>query len=138
VHHVTVAPCHLPSALLASRAPVRVWGPLAPPTPDRPVRPRRRSEEVWPAIGLRAARTAVRATWGTRLARHATLIVVEQPELERRWRRGAAAVRSDPPVRVAAGVEPAAGLRDWYAPPGRERSDVVGTAPGRSSACGER
>lgn len=86
-HHVTWASDSLPSALLASRAPVRVWGPVGGATRTplglyRYLTLRGKAGEVIRDI----MNGSLRATFGTRLARHATLIVALNQDVEKRWR----------------------------------------------------
>ena len=89
VHHLTWASDSLPSALLASRAPVRVWGPVGGVTRTAPglyryLTLRGKVNEIARVVlnGL------TRSTSGALLARHATLIVALNQDVEKRWRRG--------------------------------------------------
>ncbi len=89
VHHVTWASDSLPSALLASRAPVRVWGPVGGATRTawglyRYLTPWGKTREVIRDI----TNGTLRATTGTWLARHATLVVALNNDVEARWRSG--------------------------------------------------
>ena len=76
VHHITWASDSLPSALLASQAPVRIWGPVGGST--------RTARGLYQYLGRRgqldqAFRDVVngvlRRLFGLRVARHATLVV---------------------------------------------------------------
>ncbi len=76
VHHLTWASDSLPSALLASRAPIRIWGPVGGST--------RTPLELYRYLSVRGKLSEVardvlngvlRRTFGTRLTRHATLVV---------------------------------------------------------------
>jgi len=89
VHHLTWASDSLPSALLASRAPVRVWGPVGGVT--------RTARGLYRYLTLRGKASefirvvlsdVLRATSGTWLARHATLVVALNQDVEVRWRSG--------------------------------------------------
>jgi glycosyltransferase involved in cell wall biosynthesis len=88
-HHVSFSSSSLPTALLASRAPVRVWGPVggATRTPFRLYRyltVRGMLGEVLRDV----VNGTLRATSGTLVARHATLIIALNQDDERRFRRG--------------------------------------------------
>ncbi len=89
VHHVTWATDSLPSALLASRAPVRVWGPIGGSTRTRP--------GLYRYLTIRGKvgelfrdfmNGTLRAISGARLARHATLLVALNPDVQARWKAG--------------------------------------------------
>ncbi len=89
VHHLTWASDSLPSALLASHAPVRVWGPVGGVTRTarglyRYLTPRGKLNEIVRGI----MNGIIRATWGTWLARHATLVVALNQDVEARYRSG--------------------------------------------------
>jgi glycosyltransferase involved in cell wall biosynthesis len=86
VHHLTFASDSLPSALLASQAPVRVWGPVGGATRTslglyRYLTPR----GVISEIGRDLMNGTLRATAGSRLARHATLAVALNHDVASRW-----------------------------------------------------
>jgi glycosyltransferase involved in cell wall biosynthesis len=89
VHHVTWASDSLPSALLASRAPVRVWGPVGGTT--RTAWGLYRYLTLWGKsreIVRDITNGTLRATTGTWLARHATLVVAMNKDVEAKWRSG--------------------------------------------------
>lgn len=87
-HHVTFASDSLPSALLASRAPIRVWGPVGGSGRStlglyRYLTPRGVLSEV-----LRGgAQKLLHATTGRSVAQHATLIAALNNDVRDHWRR---------------------------------------------------
>ena len=88
VHHVTFASDSLPSALLASRAPIRIWGPVGGSGRStvglyRYLTPRGILSEI-----LRGgAQKILHATSGRSVARHATLIAALNNDVRDYWRR---------------------------------------------------
>jgi glycosyltransferase involved in cell wall biosynthesis len=87
-HHVTFASDSFPTALLASRAPVRIWGPVGGTT--------RTAFGLYRYLGVRGiiaelvrdvATGLLRMTSGTLTARHATLVVALNQDGERHWKR---------------------------------------------------
>jgi glycosyltransferase involved in cell wall biosynthesis len=89
VHHVTWASDSLPSALIASRAPVRIWGPVGGSTRTplglyRYLTVRGRLGEVIRDV----MNGSFRRTTGWWSARRATLVVALNEDVARRWRRG--------------------------------------------------
>ena len=89
VHHVSFGSDSLPSALLASRAPVRVWGPVGGATHTtiglyRYLTPR--------GVAIEIARSVVngmlRASSGKWLTRHATLILAMNDDVHDYFRTG--------------------------------------------------
>ncbi len=89
VHHLTWASDSLPSALLASRAPIRVWGPVGGST--------RTPFSLYRYLSLRGKVSEVsrdvvngtmRLVWGTLLDRHATLVVALNHDVVARWKGG--------------------------------------------------
>lgn len=89
VHHVTWASDSLPSALLASRAPIRVWGPVGGATRTawglyRYLTPWGKTREIFRDI----TNGMLRTTTGTWLARHATLVVALNKDVQARWSAG--------------------------------------------------
>lgn len=93
VHHVTFASDSLPSALLASRAPVRIWGPVGGATRSTFGLYRYMTAR---GIATEIARDTVngllRATCGKWLAHRATLIVALNNDVRDHWRRGSTPV----------------------------------------------
>jgi glycosyltransferase involved in cell wall biosynthesis len=88
VHHVTFASDSLPSALLASRAPVRVWGPVGGAGRStvglyRYLTPRGIVFEMVRGVANRV----LRATSGRSVARHATLVAALNNDVRDYWRR---------------------------------------------------
>lgn len=89
VHHVSFSSDSLPSALLASRAPVRVWGPVGGVT--RSTMGLYRYLTPWGVLGEVARDVAngiLRATTGRWLASRATLILALNDDAREHWRRG--------------------------------------------------
>jgi len=89
VHHVTWASDSLPSALLASRAPVRVWGPVGGTSSTarglyRYLPLRDKASEIVRRLG----NGALRSTSGAAVARHATLVAALNHDVAARWRSG--------------------------------------------------
>jgi glycosyltransferase involved in cell wall biosynthesis len=89
VHHVTFASDSLPSALLASRAPIRVWGPVGGAGRStvrlyRYLTPRGIVYEMVRGV----SNWILRATSGRLVARHATLIAALNNDVRDHWRRG--------------------------------------------------
>jgi glycosyltransferase involved in cell wall biosynthesis len=89
VHHVTWASDSLPSAFLASRAPVRIWGPIGGTT--------RTARGLYRYLSAKGKMDEVirnvmngfcRRLFGTRAATHATLIVALNRDVEVRWGQG--------------------------------------------------
>lgn len=90
VHHITFASDSFPTALTASRAPVRIWGPVGGAT--------RMPLPLYRYLGARGAleelarvvATAVsRAIFGNVAARRATLVLALNGDVEHRFRRRA-------------------------------------------------
>jgi glycosyltransferase involved in cell wall biosynthesis len=88
VHHVTFASDSLPSALLASKAPVRVWGPVGGAG--------RSTVGLYRYLTLRGivfemvrgvSNRILRATSGRSVARHATLVAALNNDVRDYWRR---------------------------------------------------
>jgi len=82
VHHLTWASDSLPSALLASRAPVRVWGPVGGSTTTarglyRYLTPRGKFEQAFRDV----VNGVIRTVSGRRVARHATLIAAQNHDV---------------------------------------------------------
>lgn len=112
VHQVTWASDSLPSALVASRAPVRIWGPVGGTTGTAPGLYRYLSARGVAAELFRTVLTSpLRAVFGGWAARHATLVVAMNPDVARRWRS----------VRAPVVVETNTALTD---------DDLAGAAPG--------
>jgi glycosyltransferase involved in cell wall biosynthesis len=93
VHHVTWASDSLPSALLASRAPARVWGPVGGTTDTDPalypyLTPRGRLDQRV----RRVVNGTLRATFGRWTARHATLTVASNDDVADHFRAIARAI----------------------------------------------
>ncbi len=87
VHHVTWASDSLPSALLASRAPIRIWGPVGGST--------RTARGLYRYLSRRGkvdqavrdvVNGALRAACGDRVAGHATLIAALNDDVAERFR----------------------------------------------------
>lgn len=92
-HHVTFASDSMPTALLASRAPVRIWGPVGGAAPILPgifryLTPKGAAREIarWVGTGI------LRRTTGRLVARHATRVLVVNDEVRRRVERTASSV----------------------------------------------
>lgn len=88
VHHVTWASDSAASALRASSAPVRIWGPVGGSTHMAPelfryLSPRARFDEVVRDV----VNGAIRRLGGDRVARHATLILALNHDVEARFVR---------------------------------------------------
>ena len=88
VHHVTWATDSSPSALAASRAPVRIWGPVGgttrmPQDLYRFLAPRARFDEVFREL----VNGAIRRLGGDRVARRSTLVLALNHDVEARFRR---------------------------------------------------
>jgi glycosyltransferase involved in cell wall biosynthesis len=87
-HHVSWASDSLPSALLASRAPLRVWGPVGGCTRTTPGLYRYLTTAGKAGEVVRDVMNgALRLTTGRWLARHATLVVALNDDVERYWSR---------------------------------------------------
>jgi len=87
VHHVTWASDSLPSALLASRAPIRIWGPVGGST--------RTARGLYRYLSRRGkidqavrdvVNGALRSVCGDRVAGHATLIAALNDDVAERFR----------------------------------------------------
>jgi glycosyltransferase involved in cell wall biosynthesis len=94
VHHVTFASDSLPTALLASRAPVRIWGPVGGAAPIIPgifkyLTPKGVAHEItrWIGTGI------LRRTIGKLVARHATLVLAVNDEVRERLERTTSSVQ---------------------------------------------
>jgi glycosyltransferase involved in cell wall biosynthesis len=88
VHHLTWATDSSPSALTASSAPVRVWGPVGGTTRMslslyRFLSPRARLEEIFRTV----FNGCIRRVGGDRAARHATLVVALNEDVRSRFER---------------------------------------------------
>ncbi|MDQ6697950.1 MAG: glycosyltransferase [Actinomycetota bacterium] len=87
VHHVTWASDSLPSALLASRAPIRIWGPVGGSTRTarglyRYLSPRGKVDQAVRDV----VNGALRSVCGDRVAGHATLIAALNADVADRFR----------------------------------------------------
>ena len=120
VHHLTWGSDSLPSALLASRAPVRVWGPVGGSTTTarglyRYLSPRGRIDQVVRDLvnGL------LRKAFGERVARHATLVAALNQDVANRFRGIGTPVVIEPHVALdsdeleAAGETSSLGAAGW-------------------------
>ena len=93
VHHVTFATDSLPSALTASKALVRIWGPVGGATKTSPGLYRYMTPRgTLDAIVRDVVNAGFRAVFGDWVAKRATLIVAMNHDGERRWRHSAAPV----------------------------------------------
>ena len=120
VHHTSFSSSSLPTALLASKAPVRIWGPVGGATRTslglyRYLTPRGMAGE----IARDVVNGLLRATWGTWAAKNATLVVALNGDDERRFRRGSTpvVVETTPGVLESAlKFEPQVEFNDTYSP----------------------
>ena len=88
VHHVTWASDSLPSALLASKAPVRIWGPVGGSTKTalglyRYLGRRGKIDQAFRDV----VNGSLRAVFGRRAARHATLVAALNHDVAHQFRR---------------------------------------------------
>ncbi|WP_426572106.1 glycosyltransferase [Aquihabitans sp. McL0605] len=101
VHHVTWASDSLPSALLASHAPRRIWGPVGGSTDTAPalyryLSTRGRLDDVV----RRVLNGTLRATFGRRNAKHATLTVAFNDDVADHFRPIARSVTVEPNLAI--------------------------------------
>jgi glycosyltransferase involved in cell wall biosynthesis len=130
VHHVTWASDSLPSALLASNAPHRVWGPVGGTTDTAPglyrFLTRRGRIDAWVR---RVMNGALRGTFGRLTARHATLTVAINDDVADHYRSIAQQVTVQPNFALEESdliVAPGLALADLIPPDPRRTAVFVG------------
>jgi glycosyltransferase involved in cell wall biosynthesis len=123
VHHLTYASDSLPSALVASRAPVRIWGPVGGVTRTKVGLYR---YLTLPGILGEIRRDIVnglfRATSGRWIVNRSTLVVALNHDVERRWRR------AKRPIIVESAVALEPGELEHFGSTGRLVADPMRTA----------